>query len=167
MNSGPVWTEILARSTRWVVTALAVGGSGYLAGGRADEFSRRAQEAVDSYPNVDYVIFAGGINDVDKYPASKIANAARQDIETVQEGIDAQVIVLSPFASGRPTTDLVELSDAMTAVARDTGVPYVDALRMLSADQIGSDGVHPTDLGHQALARQLEDELSRIVGASR
>lgn len=168
INSGPEWTQRLAQESGWVITPLATGGTGYLADalGAGTSFQERVESLPSEYPNVDYVVLAGGRNDAGSFPTTDIVDAARENIETVRGSIDADVILLSPFVSGEANEAQEELTAGLRRLARGLDVPFIDVTEMVPEDAIGEDGIHPTNRGHELIAERIEPELASVLGLS-
>lgn len=163
MNDGPTWAEIVADDEGWLLKTDAVGGTGYLAGSATKPPipKRIAQTVNDNDP--DLVIIAGGFNDAGRYPGSAVAAAATETVEAYDAAFpEADVLLLSPWGNGAPSTDQLSLAKALEVVATNVGVDYLDVTKFLasSPDQwIGSDGTHPTNAGHQELAERMSGAL--------
>ena len=168
MNSGPTWSEQLASENGWVLYRDTQGGTGYIEndpGSDSQPFPKRAETLVaEYYP--DLVILAGGINDAGTNPAPRIVARARKTLKVLAEGApDADVLLLSPFASGRANPAIEALAAALKPMAREEGVAYLDVTPVLdkpNPELIGSDGIHPTDKGHALLAEAIGSALERV-----
>ncbi len=164
-NAGPEWPTIVGRENGWLMFTDAVGGTGYLSSGeKRPTFADRLKETGRKYAP-DVVIIAGGRNDAE-LPVGDVESAAEEFVQDVRgEFPDAGVILLSPFASGKPDADTKALTKALADVADAAGVPYVDVSQVLAKGDgvIGADKVHPTNLGHQAIAAALAPELAQLA----
>ncbi len=161
MNSGPEWLDQIGNANGWITRDLSIGGTGYILGEpNADVVSRVANP---TGVQADLVIFASGYNDVGKFPNAQIEQAARTAIEAASAAFPgADVLVLSPWSSGPPADLQRDMARRLRAVASDAGDPYLDVLDALTADQIGSDGIHPTDDGHRAMTAFMQAALDRL-----
>jgi lysophospholipase L1-like esterase len=164
MNNGPEWPDIIAAERNWAVGKDAVGGTGYLAGaGERPTFLDRVDATVKRYSS-DLILVAGGINDIGKFPNAAIAEAAAKEVRALRDGIpDAQVVLFSEFNTGRPSQRERDLAGQLRATAEAEGVEYVDVTGALPQRLVGIDGVHPTDAGHEQLAKRIARLLDRVV----
>lgn len=165
MNEGPTWPNLVAAEEGWTVGTDGRSGSGYVAPGARDwPFTTRINNRlVES--GADAVILAGGLNDAARIndgetTVAEVAAAATDTIEQLKVAMPStRIVMLSPFASGAATSTVLELRDAFADVAANEGVAYIDVTDYLTPDLIGSDGVHPTDAGHAAIAEQITPAL--------
>jgi lysophospholipase L1-like esterase len=141
----------------------AQGGTGYVqAGGEKQPYSGRVDAVIAANPTT--VIVAGGIND-EGYSLEEISSAANDVFSRLRTGLpDANIIVVGPFyPSSPPSEKIQQVRDAVFEAALANGITNViDPLPWLDSPgiEIGSDGIHPTDAGHQAIADQMNAALA-------
>lgn len=160
MNTGPTWPRLLGARSGWKVELNFGGGSGYVAKGDSEPFPARVAKLPVRY--TDLFILAGGLNDADVYAPTRTAEAARKVIrELHEEAPDADIAILSPFCNGtdelRPS--ITNTAAALQQVAIEEGVTYVDVTKFLPSSDVGVDGTHPTDAGHEVLAQRIGEAL--------
>ena len=170
----------------WEVWSSGVGGTGYLNPGLAGrvKFRDRVQsDVIANHPDI--VIIAGGINDgASANGALKSEAQALYDILLTQLSPGAKVVVVGPWwPRGIPSQEVLDTRDALRDAAVGRGLAFIDSIISTDVTQINvgwikgtgnagnpqgngnadtyisQDGTHPTDLGHQYLARRLSDEL--------
>lgn len=159
---GPQWPELLEDELGWQVQVDAVPGSGYLAAGAGTDFADRVGAVVDQEPDV--VLLAGGVSDLGR-PVEEIRSAADDVVQRLESALpDSEVVVLSPFSNGPPGELTTALTRALEEVAADGDAVFVDVSEMLpfGQDLIADDGVHPSALGHEELARQIAARLTDL-----
>jgi hypothetical protein len=169
-NKVPAWPQQIDANSPWYVNVLAVDRSGYLTPGAGSDFSERVRGVISTYPTIDYVVLAGGREDMADSSTKQIVRAARRDITTIHRGLPAGVIVLSPFVTApaeaetkQDRQEAEELTAAFQKMCKRADVPFIDVTGMVSAEDLGPDGTHLTDKGQTALARKLENALSDYV----
>lgn len=169
-NKVPPWPQQIDANSPWYVNVLAVDRSGYLTPGAGSAFSERVRGVISTYPTIDYVVLAGGREDMADSSTKKIVRAARRDITTIHRGLRAGVIVLSPFVTApeqgetkQERQEAEELTAAFEKMCKRADVPFIDVTGMVSAEDLGPDGTHLTDEGQTALARKLENALGDYV----
>lgn len=163
MNTGPTWPYRLAEKRKWLYYPEAVGGTGFINKGQTESFTKRLPAILDEYGDPDMIIVAGGRNDIDKYPTAQIAAAAAAMLDELYAKFPkTRIELFSPFASGPPTESIEALTAALRDVAAAHHAEYLDVSNFLTADLIGEDGVHPTDAGHKALTRQIDQGLGPL-----
>ncbi len=111
--------------------------------------------------HADVVVIYGSRNDpFDGSVAAAVGQAASELIAAVEERApDAAVVVIGPSYVEHPIpVGGVQNAAAIRSACAAAGVRYVDALDWLQHPDpgvIGSDGVHPTALGHRDLAKRI------------
>ncbi|WP_372460721.1 SGNH/GDSL hydrolase family protein [Actinomycetospora endophytica] len=159
--------SLLAGRFGWNSLNAAVGGTGYAhASSTSPPYALAQLPAVLSH-DPSLILVEGSINDGHAEPAS--AEAAAKNLYAVIAGRlpGVRIVVVGPISPGRATGSLAALDDAMRRAANSCGLPYIDAsgedwLPAGIPGLIGSDGVHPTDAGHQRMATLLGDDLVRL-----
>jgi lysophospholipase L1-like esterase len=173
------YARMLGELMGWDAWQSGIGGTGYIAPGLYNlPFGSRVQHDVIGY-KPEFVIIAGGFNDIRYNDATRVGSAAAAVFEAIQAGLpDATVIVVGPWRPNQSDDGktLVPLNAELSKVAASAGLPYVDVLDWFSGNgnaktpspagnatyYIGSDGTHPTQAGHQYLAERLASELMSI-----
>lgn len=159
---GPEWPEVLADELGWEVEVDAVPGSGYLVAGAGTDFVDRVEAVIDQEPDV--VLLAGGVSDLGR-PVEEIRGAAAEVVQRLESALpETEVVVLSPFSNGPPGELTTALTDALEEVAAANEAEFVDVSGMLPLGQglIAADGVHPSEQGHEELARQIAERLGSL-----
>lgn len=161
MNEGPEWPDMLKASNGWVLLEDVIGGTGYVSPGQQVPFTDRIEDDVERYAP-DVVLLAGGRNDI-AFPVDEVVAAADDVVAAAKRGWpDAEIVLFSPFASGEPSDETLDLARALQELAEARSVRWVDATGYVEADLIGSDGVHPNQEGHERLAAEVADALSQL-----
>lgn len=167
------------------LTNLSVGSTGYISGG-TNNFINRLKAWADANPgktgDIDYVMVCGSSND---YPhASKeIAAAVNQFVSYALSAFpNAQVVVIPQFASNKPAYASADTADdnlwrkvnAAATVAyfnnlwpRTRFIPNTFyAMAFTPASFMSSDNIHPTQSGHNYLAKWLSEALLGLSNSS-
>ena len=167
------------------LTNLSVGSTGYISGG-TNNFINRLKAWADANPgktgDIDYVMVCGSSND---YPhtTSEIAAAVNQFVSYALSAFpNAQVVVIPQFASNKPAYASVDTADdnlwrkvnAAATVAyynnlwpRTRFIPNTFyAMAFTPASFMASDNVHPTQSGHNYLAKWLSEALLGVSNSS-
>ena len=162
------WTSIVARNRGWVITNLAVAGTGFLNPGWTNQpIGSLVSRTVRLRPDV--VILAAGHNDSRWSAASTIREADRV-IARLRDGLpDAVIVIVAPiWQNGSPPTRCLALRDHLRRKAAAVGALFVDPLGerwFAGADHrfIGPDGIHPTSAGHRHIADELLADLAATL----
>lgn len=167
------------------LTNLSVGSTGYISGG-TNNFINRLKAWADSNPgktgDIDYVMVCGSSND---YPhaSSEIATAVNQFVSYALTTFpNAQIVVIPQFASNKPAYASVDTADdnlwrkvnAAATVAyfnnlwpRTRFIPNTFyAMAFTPASFMSSDNIHPTQSGHNYLAKWLSEALLGLSNSS-
>lgn len=165
-----------ARDLGWQVIIGGLGGTGFVAPGATHEpFDVLFERQLAWRPAPDMVIVAGGHNDR-TYAPSKVAVAAEGLFAKIRQlWPSARLLLIGPmWGNGAPDASVLEIRDALGAVARAQQIPFVDPLagKWITGDRAGRygnakryiqrDGVHPNPEGHRYLATRLTAELRRL-----
>lgn len=161
-----------AEQLGWPVAVIdGVSGSGYVAPGDGRPMPERVAPVIAAGPDV--VVVSGGTNDAFQgYPASAVGEAASALLDALRAGLpEADIMVVGPFP-----TSLEALSggDDVRAAIRDAalarGLDFVDAWELVAGTPLDTgqwylsdDGLHPNELGHQAMAEALAGRLGALV----
>lgn len=141
----------------WDMGVYGIGGSGYINNTANGRFIDRIQEIVDS--NRDYVIIAGGINDVSVSTPAEFQTAIDAFYtELLTHYNSSQIIIVSNFSTGATVDDdpIQTTALALKAKAAEIGAFFIDAIRdeavggWITAENqfLLGDGVHPDNDGH-------------------
>lgn len=167
------------------LTNLSVGSTGYISGG-TNNFINRLKAWADANPgktgDIDYVMVCGSSND---YPhtSSEIAAAVNQFVSYALTAFpNAQIVVIPQFASNKPAYASVDTADdnlwrkanaAATAAyfnnlwPRTRFIPNTFyAMAFTPASFMSSDNIHPTQSGHNYLAKWLSEALLGLSNSS-
>lgn len=167
------------------LTNLSVGSTGYISGG-TNNFINRLKAWADANPgktgDIDYVMVCGSSND---YPhsSSEIAAAVNQFVSYALTAFpNAQIVVIPQFASNKPAYASVDTADdnlwrkvnAAVTMAyfnnlwpRTRFIPNTFyAMAFTPASFMSSDNIHPTQSGHNYLAKWLSEALLGLSNSS-
>ncbi|MEF2977395.1 SGNH/GDSL hydrolase family protein [Subtercola sp. YIM 133946] len=154
-----------ALSTDW--QTITADGSGYLAPSAGGLTFADLADQVPS--NAALVVILGSDND-EGYSREKIMDAALDTLQIIRlHAPAARVLVVStPWVSADPPDGILASRDAVRDAAAMDNLPYVDPIAdgwwvTGPAGQIGGDGLHPTDLGHDLMAEHLEPVIQGLL----
>ncbi|MER6485736.1 SGNH/GDSL hydrolase family protein [Streptomyces virginiae] len=161
----------------------ARGGTGYITAGSYAVFGDRLAADVTAY-SPDVLIIKGGYND-NGGSQPTISTAAAALYSAAKSALPStQIIVVGPIApTASPASGIVNTDNTLKAAAQAAGLPFIslvtgetrnEAGTVISsqtayittanvATYIGADGVHPTDAGHEALARWMTRALTPLL----
>ena len=147
------WPNLVSLDLDFTERILARGGSGYVTVGPSEE--RFGDVVTELNPQSRLVVVYGSINDV--ATGDEVRDAAVELYRSVQtKAPEAKLLVVGPtWRTEDPPPNIIASDAALASAAEEVGVPFVstlDAGLLLDPEQIGEDGVHPTDEGHQQLA---------------
>jgi lysophospholipase L1-like esterase len=160
------WPRLVARARGWKTVNLAVAGTGFLNPGWTNQpVGSRVGAAIAREPDVIFV--AAGHND-SRWTATATAKAADKVITRLRRALpDAVLVIVGPiWPSGSPPARCVALRDHLRRTAASVGAIFIDPLgeRWFAGSRrslIGTDGIHPTDAGHRAMAKRVIADLTR------
>ncbi|MBS1697233.1 MAG: SGNH/GDSL hydrolase family protein [Actinobacteria bacterium] len=160
MDSGTAhrWPGLVATALGMRLDVITAGGSGYVDPGDAGLTYRDLVHRVPA--DADVVVIMGSDDDASS-PLTDIERAARIALaEAIDRAPHARVLVTStPWVQKVPDAGIRNTRDAVRQAADELGLEYIDGLGTWLVTgppgQIGSDGLHPTDLGHAELAAAL------------
>lgn len=175
---GTRWTTRLSSSLGWEEVNLGQGGSGFTGGGGVDpatgkerpSYPEMIPEAVAAKPNVVVVATAG--NDFNRGPEA-FQPAITDFFTTLRAGLpNAKIIVVSTFWRGPGEHEhLAVLNESLAAGAESVGGRYLDIgddfQNSLAEGLLGSDEIHPNDVGHAYLAAAVEKAYTASPAAAR
>lgn len=146
------------------------GGTGYLADGtivdRVPYSGRLSNDVLKWRPDV--VVVTGGRNDNGQASPVQVQAAATDLYRRIRAALpDARLIVTSPFPASKAEATSASLNAIGTAIhnaANSVGAQYVDVMGPGSyiigtSGLVGSDGVHPTQAGHDRLGSVLAGKI--------
>jgi lysophospholipase L1-like esterase len=162
MNSSPdtLWVATAATALGVTIQNLSVSGTGYLTGdglSKPDTFVTRASK-IDA--DTVETVFFGSRNDLGR-DRSEVSAAAAAAFAAAREAApsSALVVVGPPWVDSEPTDSIMNYRNTLRAAAADAQIPFYDPIAERwffdNPELIGKDTVHPTDAGHQYLARKL------------
>ena len=166
------WTSILAKEVRKVAPLRIVvdnngEGSGYAIRAVSPTFGEEVRRLVT--PDAQVVVISGSRSDVLAEP-NQVAAAARETYHTVAElAPHAQLIVMGPtWGSTKPSDQILQTRDAVRDAALAAHAHFIDPMQddwftTGETGLIGSDGVHPTDLGNLRIAQYMYPEFVRLI----
>ena len=154
-----VWQMLASQGLSIAPDVVAEGGAGYgVRGNHGSVFGDLTALAVR--PDDALVVFFGSRNDQGVAPQALAAKARDAFALARRMAPNARLLVIGP---PWPTADVpgvvLQIRDVLNAQARAAGATFVDPLTARwffdAPNLIGTDGVHPTDLGHAYLANQI------------
>jgi lysophospholipase L1-like esterase len=166
------WTSILAAEVRKVAPLRIVvdnngEGSGYAIRFTSPTFGEEVRRLVRSDTSV--VVISGSRNDVVAEP-NQVAAAARDVYHLISElAPRAELVVIGPTrGSSEPDDEILRTRDAIRAAAEAAHAQFIDPIQddwFTNGEPglIGSDNVHPTDLGNQRIAQQMYPVFVRLM----
>ncbi|MGY1886112.1 MULTISPECIES: SGNH/GDSL hydrolase family protein [unclassified Blastococcus] len=157
------FARVSARMLGWApADVFAVGGTGYATPAETNYMSR-ASGVIAVAPDI--VVVNGTRNDMGSAPGT-VGAAARSLYTTLKAGLpEAHLLVIGPiWTSDLVPPEILALNEALRQAATESGAVYFDALAPSSwlpgdPGQMSSDGVHPTEAGHQIIARAFADAV--------
>lgn len=160
MDSGAAhrWPALIAAELNMRLDVIAAGSSGYADAGDDDLTYPDLAQRIPA--DADVVVIMGSDDDA-PHPPADIERGAREALTVaIARAPHARIIVTStPWVEPDPGDDILNTRDAVRTVSSELGLTYVDGLGTWLVTgppgQIGVDGLHPTDLGHAQIARDL------------
>lgn len=167
-DPGQGFVDQLTVKTGWVVHVDAEGNTGFIKAGHDIDptyqpYGDRLAADKAKYA-ADIVIVTGGRNDA---PLPNATTVAAFYLTSVHKDFPkAKLVVVAPFWSdGHPPVGLLAIRDQEKATAKQLGAVFIDPVaEQWITDQdakqfIGSDGIHPTQAGHDYLATRMYSDL--------
>lgn len=182
-DTGTGWASLLGSRMGWDTFVSGSGGTGYLATnvplGRVKLRDRLATDCTALNPDI--VVVAMGINDGANTAAAVAAEAALCYDDILAGNPDRLLIVISPFSqNGNPTAFHLAVSPLLEAACEARGGIYINLLSpklVTGTGKVGatvndgnasvitgSDGTHPTQLGHEIYAAATHGQLYTLGG---
>lgn len=164
-----------ARALSWQVIIGGYRGTGFVAKGHVHkDFLDLFNEQLAWRPAPDLVIVSGGHNDR-SHPPEEVAERATELLTTVRNTWSgARLLLVGPMWGGDPTRAVEHIRDALSGVAGQQRVPFIDPLRehWITGDRakgtgnaptyILHDGIHPTTAGAHYIAGRLVADLRAL-----
>jgi lysophospholipase L1-like esterase len=156
------FARVASRTLGWApVDVFAVGGTGYATPPETNYMSR-VSGVISVHPDI--VVVSGSRNDMGATTA--VAANARSVFTAIKAGLpDARLLVIGPmWTSDDIPQQIRDLNEVLRQAAQESGAVFFDALAPTSwlpgdPGEIAPDGVHPTELGHQIIARAFVDAV--------
>jgi lysophospholipase L1-like esterase len=169
MDSGGIarYPSLLSAKLGFSWMTLTEPGAGYIAHGTN---TRDFDDLAAKVPvNADVVVILGSDDD-EPYAAKDIQTHAAQTFSRIhQQAPKAEILVVAtPWGTHPAPAGILASRDGVRDAALQDGDAFVDSIAdkwLVSgpAGQIGSDGLHPTDVGHAEMARQLTPALKTLL----
>lgn len=174
-NGDRRWTSVVTAQLRErgmdVVTRVgAEGGAGYVQGGRrtGEVFADKIAAAVR--PNDNLLVFFGSRND-SRASAAQLARATCDTLRKAEIAAPAaRLLVIGPsWVNANPPHYILQVRDILRDRTDELGGQFVDPIAdgwfVDRPDLIGTDGVHPTDAGHEYMAQKIEPVIEQELTA--
>ncbi|OAZ44198.1 hypothetical protein A9Z40_12425 [Microbacterium arborescens] len=159
------WASLVGEAEGWRVRNLARGGTGYgarvtgegapAACGRDEcpTFGEMAREGAALVPDI--VVVSGGRNDVGGSPVDAEVAAFFDTVAAVYP--ESRVYVTDVLWHDDAPEGVQQLSELVHADAQRVGATWLDIGQPLAGGDglLAPDGVHPSDAGHEAIARAV------------
>ncbi|WP_051108945.1 SGNH/GDSL hydrolase family protein [Actinomadura flavalba] len=170
------YASATGRLLGWHVFLGGRAGTGFVSTGTgAQAFGPLFEAQLGWRPAPDLLIVSGGHNDT-RFPPVQVAGAARELLRlAAQRWPGTRQVLIGPlWGHEAPPPTALAVRDALSAVAAESKIPFVDPIaeQWITGDQsagtgnattyIRPDGVHPTPAGHRYLATRLVQDLRRL-----
>ena len=146
-------------------------GAGYVVRG-SDKLTFGEAANISLRSTADLVLVFGSRNDGKQDPTAMAAAATDLFARVRERAPQAKLVVVGPaWVDQRVPDFIVADSQAIARAAAAAGATFVNPLSEgwffgADAKYIGSDGVQPTDAGHQYLAAKMYDLISKNLASS-
>ena len=165
-GNGPAgFPSLVASKLGWDQTVVAADGVGWAKTNQNQgPFGQLITEAISVRPDI-LVVF-GSRNDTDPAAAGKLAASNLLRVRKMLPKVTL-IVVAPPWVGDQPSPTVIADRSAVKAAAVAARAQlYVDPISDgwfagQYAKLIGSDGVNPTDAGHQRMAQLLEQDIRR------
>jgi acyl-CoA thioesterase I len=167
------WTTLVAKSQHWLEDNRAFGGTGYVTALSGAEAQRGCgQPSCPSYEQAIprgssakpvLIVVSGGRNDLSSLGPDYAAAVARFFADLHAAFPDAGIAATSPrWDDGPAPATLADAGQAVLEGVESVGGSYLDIGQPLAGhpDLVASDGVHPNDAGHAAIAQAVEAAMT-------
>lgn len=168
------WTTKTAFRLDLVEKNHAVAGSGYVNVGKPGTCGKQ-RVVCPNYAGVvkevmidkpDIVVISGGRNDV-WYTPEEIESNVTGLVKALRAGLPkAKIVITSPLWDARPASpEFTMVRDTVKQAAAAAKVPYADLGNPLRSkpDLIGPDGVHPNNMGYEAITAAATNALKESL----
>lgn len=156
------------------LNVMAQPGAGYIARGNAGQLFREIA-TLRLREDADVVLVVGSRNDGDQTGEAMYLAAKALYADIRSRASNARIIAVGPvWPDENPPEYIRANGEAMARAADEEGLSYIDALAdgwfaEATPGLISGNGIHPTDLGHEYLARKmfplLEEALREVKSA--
>lgn len=141
------------------------GGTGYVSNGNDPEkapFTGRVSDVAGAT----LVVVEGSVNDRFATPA-EIQDAAAAVFDDIKAATpEVRIVALgAPFTPDTEEPRVQVTKDSVAAAAAAAGVVFIDPAGWLDVadDSLWSDGVHPSQVGHEIIANRLAQQLETVL----
>jgi lysophospholipase L1-like esterase len=167
------WTKVAqadlsAAGVKYELMARGLGAAGYAVPGTAKmKFADVVSSTIG--PATDVVVFVGSRNDLRATPEEVRGATAATYTAVKQSAPNAKLLVVGPiWVSENVPPTLVAIRDAVRSSAVDAGATFVDPIDEgwffgPNSALIGDDNVHPTDAGHNYMAKLIEPHIKAAL----
>lgn len=168
--------QLLGECVSELVLTDAQGGTGYLEPGPRNAptprsiIGQRVETTMRELAPPKVTLFAAGLNDRDRVgvaqtssPEQATAAATAAWEKAKAEAPRTRMVILGPFwTDEEPDEAIFAVRDVLRDAAEDAGYLFIDPVEWLvgRAKMVGSDGTHPTQVGHEYIAKRLAAELT-------
>lgn len=160
---GTRWSTLVSASLGWSEINASSPGMGYTTNyqGQATNYDTKVDVVAAAQPDI--VVISGGRNDFGAGTSTMVSTAAESLYDVVKASApEAEILVISPiWDSTTPPPDFSAMVDAVRQSTESAGTEYLDIGEPLGnhPEMIDSDGLHPNDLGHRAIAERVVDAV--------
>lgn len=159
------WPMIAADDLGWFLNVAADSSSGYITKGQK---GFTASDLIDqaNVPGAKYVVIADGYND---FVGAGYDGAVGDTLDKAKaKWPEAKIVVIGPWSpSARAAEAKAKTRDIIAGEAKERGIPFIDPIAANWTDNpamIGSDGLHPTDAGHEAIGKKAAQAIKAALG---
>jgi lysophospholipase L1-like esterase len=140
----------------WFEHQFSQGGNGYYRGD--PNFRALTDQVAESHPDV--VVVSGGLVDATDpaYNPDAVAAAVFDTYRTLRDRLpNARIIAVGPTTPYSISARIVQVDADVQAAAGAVSAQYISLLvpPVITPDMVDSDGVHPNDAGHAAIADRI------------
>lgn len=148
------------------IRAESAGGSGYVnVGPTGKVFSDLVAEAIR--PGTDLIVFFGSRNDMEEATLVGRAATSAFDEATAVSPSGELLVIGAPWVDSDVPQSITVVNTALKQATDGAGGTFIDPVAegwfFENPELIGSDGVHPTDAGHEYLAKQIVPHIEKVL----
>ena len=152
----PLGSALVAQKMAWFEHQFSHGGNGYYRGD--PNFLALTDQVAESHPDV--VVVAGGFVDAidPAYNPDAVAAAVFETYRALRDRLpNARIIAVGPTTPYSISARIVQVDADVQAAAGAVSAQYISLLvpPVITPDMVDSDGVHPNDAGHAAIADRI------------